>query len=412
MSDPETAERRQATPWSRRKKDAAPRGVFRHPSGVWAARYTCGAGHVHQEKVGPLKGDAVRTYHERRGRVHEEPGWCPAVERVQERERARAEREREERRITVRDYANGYLEWAQDHKKSWARDRSRLGRILPALGDRRLHDVTTADLERFLASLREGERARSGATVNRYRDLLSGMFKRAVRLGLVATNPVKGIPRFREPGGRIVYLPPATEERPAYEEETLYEALAPDLRPLFTMSVHTGLRWSEQSGLQWRDVDLLSGTVGVARSKNGYIRRVPLNSVARCALVDLATRRARPGDPAEPVFTASYRTVERLFGRAVERAQAAIRDAGKDASRLDGYTWHGNRHTFASRLVMAGVHLLTVRELGGWRTLAMVQRYAHLAPGHLAEAVERLVSAACHAALRRSFDGAPAALAP
>ena len=52
--------------------------------------------------------------------------------------------------------------------------------------------------------------------------------------------------------------------------------------------------------------------------------------------------------------------------------------------------WRAVRHTFASRLVMAGVGLLTVKELGGWRTLAMVQRCAHLAPGHLHAAVERL----------------------
>ena len=65
--------------------------------------------------------------------------------------------------------------------------------------------------------------------------------------------------------------------------------------------------------------------------------------------------------------------------------------AKKDGSRLDGYTWHCNRHTFASRLIMAGVDPRTVQVLGGWRTLAMVQRYSHLAPAHLREAVERLV---------------------
>jgi hypothetical protein len=42
---------------------------------------------------------------------------------------------------------------------------------------------------------------------------------------------------------------------------------------------------------------------------------------------------------------------------------------------------------------MAGVDLRTVQELGGWRSLAMVERYSHLAPGHLAGAVERLVAA-------------------
>lgn len=48
------------------------------------------------------------------------------------------------------------------------------------------------------------------------------------------------------------------------------------------------------------------------------------------------------------------------------------------------------RHTFASRLVMAGVDLRTVQELGGWSDLSLVQRYSHLAPGHKAEAIERI----------------------
>ena len=64
---------------------------------------------------------------------------------------------------------------------------------------------------------------------------------------------------------------------------------------------------------------------------------------------------------------------------------------GRSSAALDRYTWHGNRHTFASRLVMAGVDLRTVQELGGWKSLKMVERYSHLAPGHLHEAVERLV---------------------
>jgi hypothetical protein len=40
---------------------------------------------------------------------------------------------------------------------------------------------------------------------------------------------------------------------------------------------------------------------------------------------------------------------------------------------------------------MAGVDLRSVQELGGWRTLAMVQRYSHLSPDHLRAAVDRLV---------------------
>jgi site-specific recombinase XerD len=87
----------------------------------------------------------------------------------------------------------------------------------------------------------------------------------------------------------------------------------------------------------------------------------------------------------------SHRQALILFTRAGARAQEVLRDSGRDASRLDGLTWHGLRHTFASRLAMAGVDLRTIQELGGWKTLSMVQRYAHLAPGHLRAAVDRLV---------------------
>jgi site-specific recombinase XerD len=67
--------------------------------------------------------------------------------------------------------------------------------------------------------------------------------------------------------------------------------------------------------------------------------------------------------------------------------------AKAQASKIEGYTWHCNRHTFASRLVMAGVDLRTVAELLGHRALQKVMRYSHLAPEHQPSAVDRLVKA-------------------
>jgi site-specific recombinase XerD len=258
------------------------------------------------------------------------------------------------------------------------------------IGDKKLEEVTTADIRRFLDGLMTGAGAMSGASRNRYRDLLSGMFKRAFQLGLVPVNPVHGIPKLKESGGRVVFLPPATKERPAHEEEALRDALPPELRHPFTVSVHTGLRWSEQDGLQWRDVEIITGMINVGRSKNGYSRKVPMNATVRSIMVDLGSQRRNPADPREPVFSQPYRTVARAFERAVKRAQEALKDAGKDPSHLDGYTWHCNRHTFASRLAINRVDLVSIQRLGGWRTLAMVQRYAHVADDHLREAVERL----------------------
>ncbi len=112
-------------------------------------------------------------------------------------------------------------------------------------------------------------------------------------------------------------------------------------------------------------------------------------------------RPASAAQPSEPVFTCSYTQADKFFPKAVARAQAVLRQAGEDVSRLEGYTWHCTGHRFASRLVMAGVDLRTIQQLGGWRALTMVQRYSHLAPTHLRDAVERLVTPV---QLRENFD--------
>jgi site-specific recombinase XerD len=63
-----------------------------------------------------------------------------------------------------------------------------------------------------------------------------------------------------------------------------------------------------------------------------------------------------------------------------------------DEAGLKDFTWYCLRHTFASRLVMAGVDIRTVAELMGHRTIQMTMRYAHLAPAHNLAAVEKLVT--------------------
>ena len=378
-------------PRSTKKKDPFPRGLFRHPSStasktIYGVRFTCGAGHIHEEQAGPIKSDAVRVYHNRRKRAHDETGWCPRQERRTARELLRAEETRELARITFEKYAEDYLGWAEANKRSWTTDRSMLKRrIEPEFGDRMLDEITIGDIERFRDRLL-GEVARS--TVNRYTAILSGMFNRAIKHGHIIQNPVKGLSRFKEAGQRIAWLS-------ADEEAAVQEALPAHLRPLFTVSIHTGLRWSEQVALRWRDIDILAGTITVSRSKNGDVRIVPMNSVVRSVVVDLASKRRHPANPDEPVFACPHKQADKFFPRAVEAAQEALREAGKDAAGLDGYTWHCNRHTFASRLVMAAVDIRTVQELGGWRTLGQVLRYAHVAREHLYAAVERLVAPGC-----------------
>ena len=120
-------------------------------------------------------------------------------------------------------------------------------------------------------------------------------------------------------------------------------------------------------------------TVQAAYAKNGRTRTVSLNDRALAALTELKvfTRGdfvfSKPnGQP--------YRGIEKPF-------TALCRTVGLAGT---GLSLHSLRHTFASRLCMAGVDLRTVQEEGGWSSLDMVQRYAHVSPSHRAEAVQRI----------------------
>jgi integrase len=151
-------------------------------------------------------------------------------------------------------------------------------------------------------------------------------------------------------------------------------------RALVLVGINAGLRVrSEALSLTWPNVDLARGllTVQGAFAKTGKTRTVPLNRTLREALAVL-----KEGARSEHVFTRRdgqpLRALRTVFMKACARA------------KLADVTPHALRHTFASRLTMAGVDLRTIQELGGWRSLKMVEHYAHLSPSHKAEAVERL----------------------
>jgi integrase len=115
--------------------------------------------------------------------------------------------------------------------------------------------------------------------------------------------------------------------------------------------------------------------VAAAYAKNGTSRTVDLNSTVLAALNQLP------------------RISEFVFAKHTGKPYHAIRGfrAACQRAGLTGVTPHTLRHTFATRLVENGVDLRTVQELGGWATLSLIQRYAHVSPSRKAEAVEGLV---------------------
>ena len=184
-------------------------------------------------------------------------------------------------------------------------------------------------------------------------------------------NPVVNVKLLNEPRKRLRFLEPDEEAR-------LLAACAEPLRTMIVIGTNCGLRLkSEALTLRWADVDLERKTLTVqaAYAKNGTSRVVPVNSIVLAALTQLPPRS------------------EFVFAKPNGTPYSAIRGfhGACTKAKLIDVTPHTLRHTFATRLVETRMDLRTVQELGGWKTLALVQRYAHVSPGRMADAVEGLV---------------------
>ena len=268
-----------------------------------------------------------------------------------------------------------FLVWAETNKRPRTVHTYRrcLKSLARSFAGQRLSTISPFDIERHKqARVRAGVRV----MVNRELQVLRNLYNRCREWGKYeGDNPAVKVKGLRESEGRLRYL---TLE----EEGQLLVAAREPLRSIILAGIHAGLRIeSEALTLASADVDFRTGllTVQSAYAKSGKTRRVPMNATLRAALAPLKEQATgatiftrRDGSP--------YRSIRNAF-------QVACRRVG-----LVGVTPHVLRHTFASRLVMAGVDLRTVQELGGWSELALVQRYSHLSATHKAAAVERIAS--------------------
>jgi integrase len=230
------------------------------------------------------------------------------------------------------------------------------------------------------------------ATYNRYKTTLSLIYRLGTENKKVDGNPAKLLKHKTEDNERVRFLnqfAPAKTEleylKPYTDEESRLRAVIlkkyAEHMPEFEIALHTGMRPSEQYGLDWSKVDLTRSFVSLPKTKTGRPRHIRLNAVAVTAFKVLQKRslngqgRVFVNIQGQPLLGYKH-----WFNPAVE--EAGLRD----------FAWYCLRHTFASRLAMAGVDILTISELMGHRTIQMTKRYAHLAPAHNQEAVDRLLS--------------------
>ena len=185
-------------------------------------------------------------------------------------------------------------------------------------------------------------------------------------------DTVPAIRLLPEPKQRIRWLTPDEADR-------LIAELPAHLTAMVRFSLATGLREMNVVTLEWNQVDLEQRRAWIHADQAKGGRKaiaVPLNAQA------LVVLREQHGQHSTRVFTYEGKPVTRANNHAWRKA--LIR-AG-----IENFRWHDLRHTWASWHVQAGTPLNVLKDLGGWTSLDMVLRYAHLGADHLAEYAERI----------------------
>jgi integrase len=303
----------------------------------------------------------------------------------------------------IRDH---YAPWAVAHQKAGQATVDAIAATFGDLYDRNLNEIGALDVEGIKAKrLKAG---RKPATVNRDLDRIRGALSRAVDWGMLTEHPLRTVKRAKgSDNSRVRYLSKSEEKRLREALEVREAVRRADrasgnqwrvergqellptwpltgytdhLMPLVLLALNTGLRRGELFSLDWGNVNLagkiLTVTAGNAKSRKA--RHVPLNTEALTVL-----KRWRKQCAGEGLV---------VPGAAGERLTNINKswDGLVEAAKLTDFRFHDLRHDFASKLVMAGVDLNTVRELLGHADIAMTLRYSHLAPEKLAAAVAML----------------------
>lgn len=250
------------------------------------------------------------------------------------------------------------------------------------LGDIWLADITT----RKITELKNKfiERGKTPPTINRHLAHLRTVLRMAKREWEILDS-VPYIKLFKERKHRIRVI---TLE----EERTLLKILKsdipnrsesrkyfPEVADLVEVLIDTGMRLGEGLSINYKDnIDLESEVINLYPEmvKSGKPRCIPMTPRVK----EILERRAKDGECEKP-FTKNRWGTTRAFNWAKKKM---------GLSHDKEFVPHALRHTYASRLIAAGVDLYTVQALLGHSTFTETEKYAHLQIDKLREAVKRL----------------------
>tara|TARA_Y100000310_G_scaffold333986_1_gene412701 strand:- start:6715 stop:7680 length:966 start_codon:yes stop_codon:yes gene_type:complete len=288
-----------------------------------------------------------------------------------------------------------YLE-AKQKTKGFSRLQDACKPLLQFFGNSDVTQLKETDVEQYSAYRSQFV---SDGTIKREVGTLSAAFNHAIKKHhWRIENPCTKAELPKEPKGRVRFL--------TYEEAKALLRVAgnlldqqgrslsnqyksPVLRDFIELALNTGCRKGEVLHLKWSNIDFANRLIHLENTKSGEWQTVPINEEARQVLV----RRMRLRDEVCPdtpwVFFHLTSALNTKVGDRVKNVRKAFSTACKRAG-IEDFHIHDLRHTFASWLVMNGTPLFEVSKLLRHASIQMTERYAHLAPDHLHDAVDNL----------------------
>lgn len=300
-----------------------------------------------------------------------------------------------------------YKPWVLTQHKRGAKTIASLIYCFNKLFSKPLAEVTPAIIEQWRSKrVNDGI---SNATINRDIGTLKSVMTKATEWGFIKESPLKNLklskidrsPKVRylsiEEETRLRQVLSAREYQLRQDRNSANQwrtnreySLLPEfsdgdfcdhLMPMILLSINTGLRQGELFNLKWAMVNLSEGSLILAGgiTKNRSSRYIPLNDEG----LDIMQRLYKKSVIKEGLVFPSkdnkpFNNIKRSWSSVLKKAQ------------ITQFRWHDLRHHFASKLVMAGVDLNTVRELLGHSDIKMTLRYSHLAPEHKVNAVRKI----------------------
>jgi integrase len=270
----------------------------------------------------------------------------------------------------TKDWNDAVMRWCVEsqHKRTLHCDKANLRWLDQFLNGVLLAEISRNMIERI--ALTKEKSGASPATVNRVLALVRAILRKAER-EWEWIDKAPTVRMRKENNKRLRWIT-------AEESERLKSELPMHLADAMEFALHTGLRESNVSSLEWSQIDFdrCHAFIPAFKSKSGQAIAVPLNSKA------MEVVQKQVGKHPNFVFSYIGRPIKWFNTRAWKKAlvRAGIND----------FKWHDLRHTWASWHVQHGTSLQELQQLGGWASFEMVLRYAHLSSSHLKDAAERL----------------------